>query len=375
MEITILKEKLKEGIGIVERIAQKSLTLPVLNNILLKSEKTFISLCSTNLEIGLRWWSLAKIEKEGEILIPARLFSTFVNLLPEGAVELKKDGLFLDIKSGSYKSRIKGFNPEEFPLLPQINQEEKIVLDNKSFHQALYQVFDIASSSLARPEISGTFFNFQKDQIKMVATDSFRLGEKKLFSKLPLSKEYSFILPQLTTKEILSIFGEKEGDLKIYFSPNQILFESILSEAKHPHIHLVSRLIEGDFPDYQAIIPKKYETQVIVSRNEFLNQIKAASLFSGKISEVKINVLSQKGKIEIFSQNPDLGEYKSSLAGKIKGKELSASFNHRFLIDGLLKIKSPEIIFELTGEEDPAVLKPAGKEEDYLYVVMPIKTN
>jgi len=374
MKITILKEKLKEGVNVVERIAQKSLTLPVLNNVLLKGEKTFISLTTTNLEIGLRWWSLAKIEKEGEILIPVRLLSTLIGFLPNRPLELETDGLFLNIKSGEYQSRIKGFSPEEFPLLPQISQEEKVNLDSQDFCQALAQVFDIASSSLARPEISGVFFQFQKEQIKIVSTDSFRLGEKKIFSKLPLVKEYSFILPQLTTREVVNVFGEKEGELRVYFSPNQVLFESLLSETNHPQVHLVSRLVEGDFPDYQAIIPKKTETQILLSKNEFLNQIKSASLFSGKISEVKLNVSPQKGKVEIFSQNPDLGEYQSNLLGKIKGKAVSASFNHRFLIDGLLKIKSPEVIFELTSGEEPAVLKPVGAE-DYLYVVMPIKTS
>lgn len=374
MKIIILKEKLKEGVNIVERITQKSLTLPILNNILIKGEKTFLSLTSTNLEIGLRCWYLAKIEEEGEIIIPTRLFSALIGFLPDGPLELKTDGLFLDIKIGEYKSRIKGFNPEEFPILPQINQEEKITLNSQIFCQALSQIFDISSFSSTRPEISGIFFYFQKEQIKIVATDSFRLGEKKIFSKLPLTKEYSFILPQLTAKEIINIFSEKEGELRIYFSPNQILFESILSETNHPQIHLISRLIEGDFPDYQTIIPKKYETQLVLSKNEFLNQIKSASLFSGRINEVKLNISSQKGKVEIFSQNPDLGEYKSSLSGEIKGKPLSVSFNYRFLIDGLLKIKSPEVIFELTNEEEPAVLKPVG-EEDYLYVIMPIKTN
>ena len=374
MKLTILKEKLKEGVSIVERIAQKSLSLPILNNILIKGEKTFLSLTTTNLEIGLRWWSLAKIEKEGEILVPARLFSSLVDLLPDGPVELETDNLFLNIKSQEYKSRLKGFNPEEFPILPQVNQEEKVNLNSQTFCQAISQVFDLVSLSMTRPEISGVFFQFQKDQIKIVATDSFRLGEKKIFFKLPLAKEYSFILPQLTAREVVNVFSKKDNELTIYFSPNQVLFESQLSETKHPQIHLISRLIEGDFPDYQAIIPKKAETKVILSKNEFLNQIKSASLFSGKINEVKLNILPQKGKIEIFSQNPDLGEYQSNLLGKIQGKALSISFNHRFLIDGLLKIESPEVIFELTGEEEPAVLKPFS-EEDYLYVVMPIKTS
>ncbi len=374
MKIIILKEKLKEGISTVERIAQKSLSLPILNNILIKGEKNLLSLTTTNLEIGIRWWALAKNEKEGEIVVPARLLSNFISFLPDGPLELKTEGLFLNIKSRGYKSRIKGFSPDEFPILPQVSQEESVSLDGPAFCQALSQVFDIASSSLTRTEISGVFFQFQKEQIKIVATDSFRLGEKKIFFKSPLNKEYSFILPHLAAREIINVFSENKNEVKIYFSPNQALFESMLSEVKHPQLHLVSRLVEGDFPDYQTIIPKKFETQAVLPRNEFLNQIKSASLFSGKISEVKLNVLPQAEKIEIFSQSPDSGEYQSFLQGKIKGKPLSVSFNHRFLIEGLLKIRTPEVVFELVSEEEPAAFKPAGAG-DFLYVVMPIKAG
>lgn len=374
MKITILKENLKKGIGVVERIAQKSLSLPVLNNILIKSEKNLLSLTTTNLEVGIRWWALAKCEKPGGIIVPARLFSNFVNLLPDGPLELETEGLLLKIKNGKHQSRLKGFNPEDFPLLPQISQGESISLDGPTFCQSLGQVFDIASFSPARTEISGVFCQFQKDQIKIVATDSFRLGEKKIFFKSPLSKEYAFILPQLTAREIVNIFSEDKTEIKIYFSPNHLLFESMLPEGKHPQVHLVSRLLEGEFPDYQAIIPKKIEAQAIFSKNELLNQIKSASLFSGKINEVKLNIAPQKGEMEVFSQNPDLGEYRSNLSGEIKGKPLRASFNHRFLVDGLLKIKSPEVIFELTSEEEPAILKPTGTG-DFLYVVMPIKAS
>ena len=374
MKILVLKEKLKEGASAVERLTQKSLSLPILNNVLVRGEKNLVSLTATNLEIGIRWWALAKSEKEAEIVVPARLLLNFVNFLPNGPVELEIEKPFLKIKSGKYKSQIKGLDPDDFPILPQISREESIGLDGLGFCQALSQVFDITSSSLTRTEISGVFFQFQKEQIKIVATDSFRLGEKKIFLKSPLAKEYSFILPHLTAREVVNIFSESKKEVKIYFSPNQVLFESTLPEAKHPQVHLISRLIEGDFPDYQAIIPKKFETQVILSRDEFLNQIKSASLFSGKINEVRLNILPQAGKLEVSSRNQDLGEYQSFLSGRTKGRALSASFNHRFLAEGLLKIKTPEVIFELTSEEEPAVLKPVGAE-DFLYVVMPIKAS
>jgi len=381
MKITILKEKLKEGINIIERVPAKSTTLPILNNILIKTEKNFLNLSATNLEIGIKWWSLVKTEKEGEILVPVRIFSNFINLLPNKPVTLEVKNLVLNIECDNYKTQIKGFNPEEFPLIPKIEGGEVFNIDSSVFSQSLSQVVDIASLSVTRPEISGIYFSFQKNLIKIAATDSFRLGEKKMFVNSQLNKEYSLILPQGAAKEIIGIFSEKNliqsgsaKDLKIYFSPNQVLFEKSLQETPHPHVQIISRLIEGEFPNYQEIIPKKCETKVVFQKNEFLNQIKSAALFSGKVSEVKVKVKPKENKIEVTSQSPDLGEYYSFLTGEVKGKEVSASFNYRFLIEGLMNIQGQEAVFELNNEEGPSILK-STEDENYIYVVMPVKTT
>jgi len=372
MKITILKEKLKEGINFVEKISQKTFTLPILQNTLFKIEKNFLKLSTTNLESGTTWWNLVKVEEEGQICIPTRFFSGFINSLPNKPINLEVKDLVLSLECENYKTKIKGFNPEEFPIIPSIKEGEVLSVDCFSFCQALNQVLDIPSSSLVRPEISGIFLSFQSDLVKIVATDSFRLAERKIFLKTNLSKEYSLILPQTACREIVSIFGDKEGELKIYFSPNQIWLEYMMVEISHPQLQFTSRLIEGEYPNYQEIIPKKFETHLTLSKEEFLNQIKTASLFSGKISEVKLKIDPKKGVVEILSQSPDLGEYNSFLKGKIEGREVSISFNHRFLIDGISEIKTKELIFEITNEEGPSVLKPTDLE-DYLYIIMPIK--
>ncbi len=380
MKITILKEKLKEGFSIVDKIIQKTMALPILQTTLFRAEKNFLRLSTTNLESGIIWWSLAKVEKEGQICIPTRFFSSLLNFLPNKSIHLETQDLHLNLVAENFHSKIKGLNPEEFPIIPQTTGGNIISVDNFNFCQSLNQILHIPSPSMVRPEISGIFFSFQPDLIKMVATDSFRLAEKKNFLKTNLSQEISLILPQTAAKEIVSIFGEKEGELKIYLSPNQIFFESLMPETPHPQIQYTSRLIEGEYPDYQTIIPKKFETSLFLLREEFLNQIRTASLFSGKINEVKLKIDPKNEKIEVLSQNPDLGEYKSELKGEIKGKEIQISFNHRFLIDGLSGIKDKEIIFELTDGEGPAVLKPTQPPvgypaEDYLYIIMPIKAS
>jgi len=379
MKIIILKENLNNGLSVIGRIAGKNLTLPILNNILIETEKSFINLSSTDLELGIKYWLLAKIEKEGKITIPSKILTSFINLLPNKklTLEVKNQTLFIDCDDQN--TQIKGLDAQDYPIIPTINDKSFIGLDIDLFCEGLSQVVDFTTINQARPELSGVYLSFQKDRVLLTATDSVRLAEKTIFLKEKVEKEISFILPQKTAREIINIFTEQKGKIKLYSSPNQVLFERSMTETDHPQIQVVSRLVEGEYPDYQGIIPKKYEAQVILSKNEFLNQVKTASIFSGKSNEVKVKINPKKEGIEILSQNPELGENKSFLPAKIsygqeKSREMDVNFNYRFLIDGLLNIKSPKVVFELNGEDGPAVLKPA-EDATYIYVVMPIKTN
>jgi len=378
MKVEILKENLKDGLGVVEKIVGKNLSLPILDNVLISTEDNFLSLSSTDLETAIKLWILTKIVKKGRVVVPAKFLSSFISLLPNEKITLeeRKQGLY--IECNSFKNQVQGFNPEEFPLIPEFKNLEWIEVDNRKFCQGLAQIVDVASPSQSRPEISGIYFIFSKNTIKIVATDSFRLAEKNITTDEPAKKDVSFILPQKPAREIINTLGEKEGKIKIYFSPNQTMFEFPMKEAPggqpHPQVQIISRLIEGEYPNYEEIIPKKFKTHVTIKRDEFLNQIKAASLFSGKVNEVKIKINPQNKEIEIYAQDPDIGESQSSIPAKIEGEAIEAAFNHKFLTDGLLNIKSSEVVFDLSKEEGPCILKPVG-DASYIYVVMPIKST
>ena len=376
MKVTILKENLNNGLNIVSRVVGKNLTLPILNNILISTEKNFLNLSATDLELAIQYWTLIKKEKEGKITIPAKIFSNFINFLPEKKLTLEVKNQILYIDCENYSTKIKGSNAEEFPIIPKIEDKSPLELNTSFLCEGLSQVVDFSTPNQTRPELSGVYFNFQKNRVVLTTTDSFRLAEKVLLFEKKIDKEYSFILPQKTVRELINIFSEKKEKLKLYISPNQVLFEYPMIEIPHPQIQVISRLIEGEYPDYQEIIPKKYEIQIILPKDIFLNQIKTASIFSGKSNEIKIKV--RKEGIEILSQNPEFGESRTFLPGKVNysssPKEMEVVFNYRFLIDGLLKITSSKVIFELNGEEGPAVLKP-DDDPYYLYIVMPIKST
>ena len=378
MKLITLKENLILGLNIVSRITGKNLTLPVLNNILMSVEKNFLNLSTTDLELGIKYWFLIKTEKEGKITVPAKTLTNFINSLPDGKIFIELKNQNLNINCQDYQTEIKGLSAEEFPIIPQIKGEDFIELNNQVFCDGLSQVVDFITLNQTRPELSGVYFNFKKDALYLTATDSFRLAEKTLFFEKKNNKEFSFILPQKSAREIINILSGKEGKINLYFSSNQVLFEYPMPETDHPQIQIISRLVEGDYPDYQEIIPKKHEAMIVLPREKFLNHIKTASIFSGKTNEVKIKLAPQKDGVEILSQNPELGENKSFLQGQVKyesgSKEMEISFNHRFLIDGLLNIKDPEVIFEVNNDEGPAALKPKS-DPSYIYIVMPIKST
>ena len=373
MKIEILKENFKNGLSVVEKNISKNLSLPILDNVLINTEDSFLSLTSTDLETVIKLWILSKVIQKGKVVAPVKFLSSFVSYLSDEKVVLETKGENLYIESKNIKTQIHGFNPEEFPIIPEFKNLDYLEVNNKIFCQGLSQIINIVSLSQTRPETSGIYFNFSKNNITIVATDSFRLAEKNIKLKNSTKKEYSFILPQKPAREIINILENKEGNLKIYFSENQVLFEFPMKEVKHPQIQITSRLIEGQYPNYHDIIPNKFKTSIVFKKDEFLNIIKTASLFSNKNNEIKISVLPTKKEVEVFSQNPNIGENKSNLGAKIEGDPIEVSFNYKFLIDGLINIKSSEVIFDISKEDGPAVLRPVG-DSSYIYVVMPIKS-
>lgn len=373
MKLQILKTNLKQALDILKRVASKSSSLPILNTALLTTKKNRLELASTDLEIGIRYKALAKIKKQGKIAIPAKTFSNLVNSLPKDSITLSSKGNDLNIKCKNYKSQLKGLDPKEFPIIPEI-KEQFTELDINSLIGGLSQVIEVASPSKIRPEISGIYINFDSNNVNMVATDSFRLAEKTVSLSKKIDSESSLILPHKAGRELINIFSQSNQKLKVYLSENQIMFKTESTEKTEPQLHLTSKLIEGEYPDYKKIIPEDYKTQLTISKDKFLNQIKTASLFGGKVNEINIKVAPDQDRVEILSEDPNLGKNRSFLSATIKGEKVETSFNWRFLRDGLSNINTDQILFELNGKEGAAVLKPT-KKQNFIYVVMPIKSS
>jgi len=378
MKLLCLQENFNHALIIGEKIISKSINLPILSNILLETDQGRLKISSTNLEIGITSWIGAKIEKEGALAVPVKPLSSFIASLPNKKINLEINKSVLNIKCGSMEANIKGLSAEDFPLIPQIKEPYFIKIKSQILKNALSQVIPAAAISETRPEITGVFFNFNKtksDRLILAATDSYRLAEKtvKLKNTSDIKEEKqdkkasekTIIIPRVTVQELIRILPE-EGEVAISLSENQILFNF---EATN----LVSRLIEGTYPDYKQIIPTTFKTKTIINTNELINSIKIASFFTNtRINSIQLK-MRPKDTLEISSETGDIGSNLSRLAAEIEGKEERITFNWRYVLDGLNNITTEKVILETNGPNSPSLLRPADGE-DYIYIIMPIKS-
>ncbi|OGY45880.1 MAG: DNA polymerase III subunit beta [Candidatus Buchananbacteria bacterium RIFCSPHIGHO2_01_FULL_44_11] len=383
MKITCTQENLNQGLFVVSHLASKNTSLPILNNILFQVDKNTIKLSATNLEIGVSCGVRGKIEEPGDFTVQSRLLSDYISLLPKERVDLTTPGeaggesqnQILEVKCKNHSTKIKGQSAADFPLIPQIEKKQAYTLKPDDFRQAISQVIFAVSVNETRPEINGISFNFTENKLVLATTDSYRLAEKtvSLVSKQNASKK--IIVPTRTMQELLRILGSFKDpaaisnieEIKIYLAENQILFTL-------DNIELISRLVEGQYPDYQQIIPTNNKTKVLVNVAEMIKATKTASLFARSgIYDVNLDFAAGQKEVVVSSTNSQLGENFSSLEAEFEGETNKIVVNYRYLLDGLQNINSEQAEISIIDGNNPCVLKPVGKTSDYLYIIMPIK--
>jgi DNA polymerase-3 subunit beta len=377
MKFTTLVETIKKAVNSAEKITGKNLTLPILGNILLKTNKNKLHLSATDLEIGIEIIITGKIEKEGKFVIPAKTFSDFLNNLSEEKITIEEKNNVLIVKSGKYNTTFQGFNPEEFPIIPETKTEKNLEIEKIDFEEALEQVIPSVGYTSPKAELNGILLKLEtsgsKKSLRLVGTDSFRLAEKKISSskiKTNIKNDLEIIIPLRTAQEILRLIQEKteneESVIKIIPEPNQV-------EFSFSDIRLVSRLINAEYPKYSSIIPNSFENQITVNKKELAEAVKIIGLFSGKVNDVKFNFDPSKKEIILEAQDPSLGQSQTVLMPKeMSGNSLQISFNYRFLLDGLNSLKENDIFLGLNKESSPGLIR--GESDDsFSYILMPIK--
>lgn len=375
MKFISLVENLKKAINLAERITGKNLTLPVLSNIYLATNKNGLRILATDLELGIELTVAGKVEAEGQAVIPAKTFANFLNNLSEEKITLESEKQGIKVKSENYEALFQGINPEDFPIIPAVKTDKYLEIDKKVFYEAINQVLPSIGYISTKPELNGVYLKLEKNILTLVGTDSFRLAEKTITDKdfkTNIKDKLEMIIPLKTMQEVSRISQESSEDVNattIYPDVNQVQF----SFKNTDEIRLVSRLINGRFPEYHSIIPKEFENKIIVNKKDFTDATRIAGLFCGKINDIKLKLNPSQKKIIIEAQDPSLGKSQNTLFVKsIEGSPLEISFNYRFILDGLNSIKGEEVMIGLNKENNPGVFQ-AENNNDFIYILMPIK--
>ena len=372
MKIIILKNHLKSGLETISKIGgeSSSITLPILKNCLIETINNKIKLSMTNLEMAITSFIPGKVIEGGSLTVPFNIFNSIINNLQTERINLEDKDNYLIVKTDNYQAKIQGNKKEEFPIIPQITNQSFLEISAVILKKSLSSVISASQISEVKPELNGILFNFQVNSLRLAATDSFRLAEKNIINtqfKSNIEQELKVIIPIKTIQEVTRIFKEEDGQISIYFDPNQILFKTENSE-------IISRLISGDYPDYQPIIPQSFETEIILNKEQLINALKLTSSFTDRLNEIKVLIKESAKNIEVFSSSQTLGENQYLIPTKIKGAGLEIVFNWRFLLDGVRVLDSENIFLGLNGDNKPVLIKSPG-DISYFYILMPIKSG
>jgi DNA polymerase III subunit beta len=377
MKLSLTQKNLLAGLHIVERAVGKNATLAIIENICLRTKENTLQLSATNLEIGVITQVPAKIENEGEITISAKRFVSYVQSLPEKNIDLFTEKNFLKIKSKSGEASFITNKAKEFPVIPEVKGKLKITLPANKLKKMLGQTIGACALTETRPAISGVYWLFNSEkadqkQLSIVATDGYRLAERILkMTKLPelTNENNSFILPRNTASELERLINTEHKDVVVNLDNNQVKF--IIGSSTS----IVSRLIEGTFPNYKAIIPENFESRQIVTRDELKDAVSRTSLFSAdKTQEMQITMEPKKNQIKLQASSSETGEAETLVKALNKSDAANIDFkiNHRYLTDILNWLDDDEIVLEAQDSAKPIVVKPKTKS-DYVYLIMPLK--
>jgi DNA polymerase-3 subunit beta len=364
MKLSVSKEKLLEGLQTVQNVVSTRTTLPILSNVLLEAGDGQLRLTTTDLDVGMRGAVEAIIEKPGAATLPARRLFTIVRELPSAEILLEVDSKSIaSIRCGPSFFKIMGLPQEEFPPLPKFDGAKTFTLRQKELKDGLRKTAYAISTDETRYVLNGILFSFKDNKLTLVATDGRRLALVDIELEFPRSHEIDIILPTKAVTELARLVSE-EGDIRMSVSENQVAFEV-------DGTLLVSKLIEGNYPNYRQVIPPEAKERITLERESFLNTVHRVSLLSSEKSN-SVKLVFSKNNIDIIANTPEVGEARESLAVSYKGRDFSVAFNPEFLMAPLRNLPNDEVFLDLIDEMSPGVIK---VQSPFLYVLMPMRIS
>jgi len=370
VKLSVMQENLARGLSVVSRAVTSRATLPVLSNVLLRTEDAGLKLTATNLEIGITSWVPGKIDEEGALTVPARLLNDVVAGLPPGEkVELTVEGgTTLHVKAGRYQTRLRGIDAEEFPVIPSAGDRPTTRLEQRQLRRALAEVAFAAATDEARPILTGVLTRITGDKLTLAAADNYRIAVKTLKVLSP-TDETTFVVPARSYQELMRILSDSDDpvNLMLATAKSQVIFSVEGTE-------LVSRLIDGQFPNYQQVLPTSHASRAVVEREDLLKAVRLSALIASTAANVVRLKVGEDGSGAItIAANSDSGDAEGEVEASLEGDAVTIAFNARYLTEALANLGSDQLALEFGGPLSPGVLKPTDDSE-YVHVIMPVRT-
>jgi DNA polymerase-3 subunit beta len=370
VKLSVMRENLARGLSVVSRAVSTRSTLPVLANVLLKTEDAGLKLTATNLEIGITYWVPGKIDSDGATTVPAKLLTDYVNALQGGErVDLELTaGETLHLRAGRSESHIKGIDADEFPAIQTAGERPTTRIAQNVLRQALEETAFAAASDEARPILTGVLARFEGSTVTLAAADNYRIAVKTIPILDPVS-DVSVVIPARALNELGRILSDVDEPVDVVLAQarNQILFHL-------EGVDLVSRLIDGQFPNYQQVLPQSHTTRAVLDREELLRAVRPAALIAHESANIVKLQIETNGNAGItVSANAEVGDHQGQVEAAVEGDGTTIAFNARYLADVLTNVDAEQFALELNGPLSPGVFRPVG-DDLYVHVVMPVRT-
>lgn len=363
MKLQVTQENLSRALNNVARVASTRNALPILSNVLIKTVDNRVVVAATNLNIAITHYIGSKVNENGAITVPARLMQDFVASLPPGVIDIKVDETKLKIKADKYNSTINGTPADDYPVMPQIKDGTTWSIPGPELKNALHQVVLAASNDDARPILTGVYFHAHEGSLYIAATDSYRLAERRV---MKLKQDFKLLIPASAMQDLLRITGDFGEEIIVTHDDQQVLF-------KVGDIELVTRLIDGVYPDYRKLIPTSFSTSATLPKAELVNITKVSSLFARESAgSVTLELDEDEKKISIRSIASQLGENTATATAEVSGTA-SITLNSRFILDALGAVGDTDINISFNAKLEPFVIR-GTEDKDYLHLIMPLKS-
>lgn len=364
MKFESSKQKIESLVQKASKIAGKHLTLPVLSCIYIEAlADNKLILKSTNLDLGVEIELKVKVSEKGILAVPAGVLLGVLSSIKDDNLVFESKDHNLKISSNKNSVVIKCMLYDDFPSIPKFKDSKSIKINSRELISGFRSVWYSASNSNIKPELSSVYIYKGSDGLVFVSTDSFRLAEKKINTKIPDDFPQTLI-PYKNVVEIIRLFEDYNGDIDVIFEKNQAAFVV-------ENMYVVSRLIDGSFPDYKQIIPKNFQTTATILKNDLVNSIKISNIFSDSLNQVKLNVDVKNKSLKIESKNSEVGEYNDQINTSVSGENIELNFNSRYIIDCIQSIPSDSLSLNFGGIGKPLLIT-GSTDKSFLYIVMPM---